>query len=274
MATTTNYGWTTPNDTDLVKDGASAIRTLGSSIDTTTKNLNPSTTLGDIEYRSSSANTNTRLAIGTTGQVLTVAGGVPTWSNATDQTPLTTKGDLFTYSTTDDRLGVGTNGQYLVADSVEATGLKWVTPPASGKILQVVTATGTTDTTISTTTFADCNLSATITPTSATSTIMVLFSLTFDIYRASNAASFGLNLVRASTDIWTTGIDQFTIGASGPTAMQLMGVATVNYVDSPATTSATTYKVQGAINNTANSQRLLCNNGSQVSTITLMEIGA
>jgi hypothetical protein len=35
MATTTNYGWTTPNDTDLVKDGASAIRTLGSSVDST-----------------------------------------------------------------------------------------------------------------------------------------------------------------------------------------------------------------------------------------------
>jgi hypothetical protein len=51
MATTTNYNWTTPDDTDLVKDGASAIRTLGSSIDTTTKALNPSTTLGDIEYR-------------------------------------------------------------------------------------------------------------------------------------------------------------------------------------------------------------------------------
>ena len=79
MPTTTNYSWTTPADTDLVKDGASAIRTLGSSIDTTTKNLNPSTTLGDIEYRSSTANTNTRLAIGTTGQVLTVSGGVPAW---------------------------------------------------------------------------------------------------------------------------------------------------------------------------------------------------
>ena len=37
MATTANYGWTTPDDTDLVKDGASAIRTLGSAIDTTTK---------------------------------------------------------------------------------------------------------------------------------------------------------------------------------------------------------------------------------------------
>jgi hypothetical protein len=80
MPTTTNYGWTTPADTDLVKDGASAIRTLGTAIDTTTKNLNPSTTLGDIEYRSSTANTNTRLAIGTTGQVLTVSGGVPAWT--------------------------------------------------------------------------------------------------------------------------------------------------------------------------------------------------
>jgi len=80
MATTTNYGWTTPDDTALVKDGAAAIRTLGSSVDTTTKALNPSTTLGDVEYRSSTANTNTRLGIGTTGQVLTVSGGVPAWS--------------------------------------------------------------------------------------------------------------------------------------------------------------------------------------------------
>lgn len=80
MATTTNYSWTTPDDTDLVKDGAAAIRTLGSSIDTTTKNLNPSTTLGDIEYRSATANTNTRLAIGSAGQVLTVAAGVPSWA--------------------------------------------------------------------------------------------------------------------------------------------------------------------------------------------------
>ena len=80
MATTTNYAWETPDDTDLVKDGAAAIRTLGSSIDTTTKALNPSTTLGDIEYRSSTANTNTRLGIGSTGQVLTVSGGVPSWS--------------------------------------------------------------------------------------------------------------------------------------------------------------------------------------------------
>jgi len=80
MATTTNYGWTTPDDTALVKDGASAIRTLGTSVDTTTKNLNPQTTLGDIAYRSSTSNVNTRLGIGSTGQVLTVSGGVPSWA--------------------------------------------------------------------------------------------------------------------------------------------------------------------------------------------------
>jgi len=80
MATTTNYSWTTPDDTSLVKDGASAIRTLGSSVDTTTKNLNPETTLGDISFRSSTSNVNTRLGIGGTGTVLTVAAGVPSWA--------------------------------------------------------------------------------------------------------------------------------------------------------------------------------------------------
>jgi hypothetical protein len=110
MATTTNFGWTTPNDTDLVKDGAAAIRTLGSSIDTTLVDLkggttnqvlaknsntdmdfkwvadaagmtNPMTTTGDTIY-SSSGSTPARLGIGSTGQVLTVAGGVPSWAAA------------------------------------------------------------------------------------------------------------------------------------------------------------------------------------------------
>ena len=82
MATTTNYGWTTPDDTSLVKDGASAIRTLGSSIDTTTKNLNPQTTTGAIAYRSATSNVNTSLPIGTAGQALTVNSGAtaPEWA--------------------------------------------------------------------------------------------------------------------------------------------------------------------------------------------------
>ena len=81
MATTTNYGWTTPDDTSLVKDGASAIRTLGSSIDTSVKSLSPGTTAGDIDYYTSST-AKSRLAIGSTGQVLTVAGGVPSWATS------------------------------------------------------------------------------------------------------------------------------------------------------------------------------------------------
>ena len=133
MANTTNYNWETPDDTDLVKDGAAAIRTLGSSVDTTTKALNPSTTLGDIEYRSATANTNTRLGIGTTGQVLTVAGGVPTWAtsddaNAIQNAIVDAKGDIVAASAADTpaRLAVGTDNQRLVAASGEATGLKYV----------------------------------------------------------------------------------------------------------------------------------------------------
>jgi hypothetical protein len=82
MATTTNYSWSTPDDTALVKDGAAAIRTLGSSVDTTVKALNPETTLGDIAYRSSTANVKTRLGLGTAGQVLTVNSGAnaPEWA--------------------------------------------------------------------------------------------------------------------------------------------------------------------------------------------------
>lgn len=81
MATTTNYGWTTPDDTALVKDGASAIRSLGSSIDTSVKSLNPGTTSGDIDYYTSST-AKARLAKGTAGQVLTMNSGAtaPEWA--------------------------------------------------------------------------------------------------------------------------------------------------------------------------------------------------
>ena len=64
--------------------------------------------------------------------------------------PLTTKGDLYTFSTSDARLGVGANGTTLVADSAEATGLKWATPAASGSItLLSTTSLSGTSTTVS-----------------------------------------------------------------------------------------------------------------------------
>ncbi len=69
-----------PTNTDLVKDLPADFDIFGQAVDDRIKALNPETTLGDISYRSSTANTNTRLAIGTSGQVLTVSGGVPAWS--------------------------------------------------------------------------------------------------------------------------------------------------------------------------------------------------
>jgi hypothetical protein len=137
MATTTNYGWDTPDDTDLVKDGAAAIRTLGSSIDTTTKNLNPQTTTGALAYRSATANVNTALPLGTANQVLRVNSGgtAPEWATTADQTPLTTKGDLFGFDTADARIPIGTNGHILTADSTQSLGLKWAAPAGAGLTL-------------------------------------------------------------------------------------------------------------------------------------------
>jgi hypothetical protein len=76
---TTNYGWPMPTATDLVTDLPADFALFGQPVDTTLKALNPETTLGDIAYRSSTSNTNTRLAIGSSNQVLGIVSGVPAW---------------------------------------------------------------------------------------------------------------------------------------------------------------------------------------------------
>jgi hypothetical protein len=232
MATTTNYGWTTPDDTALVKDGAAAIRTLGSSVDTTTKALNPSTTLGDIEYRSSTANTNTRLAIGSTGNVLTVSGGVPAW----------------------------------------------VAPAGGGKVLQVVTASTTTSKTVASTSYTDTELTATITPTSATSTILVMVSQYSYQGRVQQSINANMRILRDSTVIYGDSFYSSRLTVIGsPTGVTeiYLGLYT-NYIyrDSPATTSAITYKTQGKVSTTADSASVIYQDNSTPSTITLLEIGA
>jgi hypothetical protein len=223
MATTTNYGWTTPNDTDLVKDGAAAIRTLGSSVDTTTKALNPSTTLGDIEYRSATANTNTRLGIGSTGQVLTVAGGVPTWAtsddaNAIQNALLTTTGDTIYASgaSTPARLGIGTTGQILtVAGGVPS----WATPAGGGGM-----------TLLSTTTLSG----ATTTISSISGSYTDLFIVVNDVV-CSGGFEFRVKINSATNKIYGT-ISTLSSGGSGGTNMggteqlKLTGSAAANDV--------------------------------------------
>ena len=77
---TTNYGWPMPTSTDLVTDLPADFALFGQPVDTSLKALNPETTLGDIAYRSATSNTNTRLGIGSTSQILTVVAGVPAWA--------------------------------------------------------------------------------------------------------------------------------------------------------------------------------------------------
>ena len=77
---TTNYGFVLPTSTDLVTDLPADFDVALQGVDTRLKALQPGTTLGDLAYSSATANTNTRLAIGSTGNVLTVTGGVPVWA--------------------------------------------------------------------------------------------------------------------------------------------------------------------------------------------------
>ncbi len=77
---TTNYGWVLPTPTDLVTDLPADFDVALQGVDTRLKALQPGTTLGDLAYSSATANTNTRLGIGSSGQVLSVSGGVPAWT--------------------------------------------------------------------------------------------------------------------------------------------------------------------------------------------------
>lgn len=126
MPTTSNFGWTTPADTDLVKDGAAAIRTLGNGVDASFVDLKG----------------------GTTGQVLAKASNTDldfTWTADASGIPATifdAKGDIIAASAADTaaRLAVGANDTVLTADSTTATGLKWATP-SSGGMTQLASGT-------------------------------------------------------------------------------------------------------------------------------------
>jgi hypothetical protein len=186
------------------------------------------------------------------------------------------KGDLIAATAADTvaRLAVGTNGQVLTADSTAATGIKWATPAGGGKVLQVVNATYGVETTSSSSTYADTGLTATITPTSATSKILVIVSQQ-GVQKATNTtAAVEIKLQRAGSDILTLGDGN---GFTNTTSFAQVGSVSASYLDSPATTSATIYKTQfrsTANNAAAYVQSFRTATDSAKSTITLMEIGA
>jgi hypothetical protein len=167
---TTNYGFVLPTPTDLVTDLPADFDVALQGVDTRIKALNPSTTLGDTDYGSAVANVNTRLPIGTTGQILSVVAGVPAWvaNDVGDITAVTAgtgisgggasgdvtvtnsmataidaKGDLVPGTGADAfaRLAVGANNTVLTADSTAATGMKWAAAAAGSGMVHLKTAT-------------------------------------------------------------------------------------------------------------------------------------
>jgi len=143
MPTTTNFGWTTPADTDFVKDGALAIRTLGNGIDTSMVDLKGGTT-GQILSKTTNADMDFTWINNDQGDITEVAAGTGISGGGTTgsvtitnsmATAIDAKGDLIvgTGADTFDRLAVGgTNGHVLTVDSATSTGLKWAASSAGG----------------------------------------------------------------------------------------------------------------------------------------------
>ena len=146
-----------------------------------------------------------------------------------------------------------------------------------GKVLNVVQSTYNTQVTVDSATFTDTGLSASITPSATSSKIMVLVSQTFYNERAHREAFSGIQLLRGSTVIATesekSNGSYMYINTGSSFNWNHGGRWTLQYLDSPNTTSSTTYKTQGRPHTTNNSGLVRFQYDSAVpSYITLMEI--
>jgi hypothetical protein len=163
--------------------------------------------------------------------------------------------------------------KFVADSSVSPTGLKWAAPASGGKVLQVVSATYGVETSSSSSTFADTGLTATITPSSATSKILVIVSQA-GVAKLTSDTFVNLRLLRAGSSILKMGDNN---GGNGGNGFNNIGTVSASYLDEPATTSATIYKTQFASQANSASVRVQAYNadtGSSISTITLLEIGA
>ena len=136
---------------------------------------------------------------------------------------------------------------------------------SAGSVLQVVYQNTSTEVSSSSDTFADTGLTAAITPISTSSKILITF--TVFSFNGNNAGYGDLKIVRGSTDLTTHGFNNYA-GSS-----TVMSASTYQHLDSPSTTSATTYKIQY---NSRGAGTVYLHyddgNGDSVSTMTLTEI--
>jgi hypothetical protein len=160
----------------------------------------------------------------------------------------------------------------LVLNSSSITGLAssgGFSSRQTGEVLQVVYANTTTLVTCGNSTAVDTTLTATITPTSSTSKIAIFVSHNgFEKSGGNTNNGVNLYLLRNSTNL---GQFTYALGYQGSTTT-LITSASLNYLDSPATTSALTYKTQFA--NFYNGASIRAQSNSDISSIMLMEIAA
>jgi hypothetical protein len=230
MPNTTNYSWATPADTDLVKDGAAAIRTLGSAIDTTVF-------------------TNAAAAI--------------------SKSLIDAEGDLIVGDAADavQRLAIGSNGNVLTVDTAVDGKIKWAAPAAAGKVLQVVQMTTASTTSTSSSTKISTGLTLSITPSAASSKILVLANTMFEKSSGNAQTRISANITRGATEVWLSNNTCF----SG-TAINLYSPWSAVYLDSPNTTSATTYTIN--FGNSENVASVTAQAGGTTGVLILAEIGA
>lgn len=199
MATTTNFGWTTPNDTDLVKDGAAAIRTALNGVDSSFVDLKGGTT-GQILSKASGTDLDYTWIDQNTGDITGVTAGTGISGGGTSgtvtvtnsmATAMTTKGDIIvaTGSGTFVRQAVGSNGQVLTADSTQADGVVWASPASGGMTL------------LSTTTLSGSSTSISITPTGYNQIAVVVSGVTLNqngnLFMGLNSDTTASNYIQA-----------------------------------------------------------------------------
>lgn len=147
-----------------------------------------------------------------------------------------------------------------------ATATGSATQASAGRVLQVVQGTTTTAVSRSTSGAVDTNLTATITPSSSANKVLIIFHQN-GVRKQSTNTFMEFNLLRNASSLAYFAYAQ---GYTGVDNIVQSGTVSACYLDSPATTSATTYKTQ--FSNVAGSGTCSVQVNSDVSTITLMEI--